>query len=203
MYGGRHAFLRAAEVYVPFVLLYFRFCTFNVKTFCVPFLKDALEKATSWEYRVLLNKKRRSSCLVFTWNSGWYHHKKMSKKKLSRSWVLKSFWIWKVSLLPSLKWQHFSRVGCSSIANSRKCSKLYSICFKSRREVEDAVYFSSPTGNSHENPFNGDFCHRSFPLMLSKLRNFKSIHSLKFGEETYLFNKLAKAYFRGGASTQT
>ena len=47
MYGGRHAFLRAAEVYVPFVLLYFRFCTFNVKTFCVPFLKDALEKATS------------------------------------------------------------------------------------------------------------------------------------------------------------
>ena len=48
MYGGRHAFLRAAEVYVPFVLLYFRFCTFNVKTFCVPFLKDALEKATSW-----------------------------------------------------------------------------------------------------------------------------------------------------------
>ena len=87
----------------------------------------------------------------------------MSKKKLSRSWVLKSFWIWKVSLLPSLKWQHFSRVGCSSIANSRKCSKLYSICFKSRREVEDAVYFSPPTGNSHENPFNGDFCHRSHP----------------------------------------
>ena len=91
----------------------------------------------------------------------------MSKKKLSRSWVLKSFWIWKVSLLPSLKWQHFSRVGCSSIANSRKCSKLYSICSisKSRREVEDAdaVYFSPPTENSHENPFNGDFCHRSHP----------------------------------------
>ena len=45
MYGGRHAFLRAAEVYVPFVLLYFRFCTFNVKTFLCTFPKRRFGKS--------------------------------------------------------------------------------------------------------------------------------------------------------------
>lgn len=89
--------------------------------------KQHLENIISW------TTKRRSTKPRFCIYLNSAAHKKMSKKeRLSRSWVLKSFWIWKVSSYPLLslyllawKWQHFSRVGCSSIANSWKCSKLH------------------------------------------------------------------------------